>query len=260
MLLAIERALWYVNMAAAAVLFVRVYAQGLVKAYPFLFAYLFTDALEEVVALSFANPHRKTLYAEIYFAGQTAKAVLAVFVVLELYQLALVQQPALARFGRRMLGYLFSIAVAIGLVNLLFEVAPATAKRNAFYVGFLGLERSMDLVAFIVLILISGFLLWFPVRARRNVALWLGGFMIYSFSRWTGLLLSALWPWLTHPSSVAMLAISLICTVGWIVLLKKAGEKETVVTGHAWDRAQAERLTVQLDAINSRLVRVARTS
>jgi hypothetical protein len=260
MLLAIERALWYVNMAAAAVLFARLYGQGLVRAYPFLFAYLFTDALEQVVELAILNPHRRTLYAEVYFAGQTGKAALAVFVVLELYQLALAQQPALARFGRRMLGYLFAIAVATGLVNLLLEVAPATAKRNAFYVGFLGLERSMDLIAFIVLLLISGFLLWFPVRARRNVALWLGGFMIYSFSRWTGLLLGAVWPQLTNKLSVGMLTVSLICTVAWSALLKKAGEKETVVTGHAWDRAQAERLTVQLDAINSRLVRAARSS
>jgi hypothetical protein len=242
--------------AAAAVLFARLCAQRLVRAYPFLFAYLFADALEQIVASAFAE--RRRIYTEIYFAGQTLKVVLAIFVVLELYELALAQQPALARFGRRMLGYLFSIAVAFGLVNLLLEGGAGDQKRGFLLVSFLRIERSVDLVAFIVLILIAGFLLWFPVRARRNVAIWLGGFLLYSFSRWTGLLLTNLFPQLTHELSVAMLAPSLACVVGWSLLLKRTGEKEIVVTGHAWDRAQAERLSVQLDAINSRLARMAR--
>jgi hypothetical protein len=256
MLRDIEQAMWYINMAAAGVLFARLCAQKLVRAYPFLFAYLFADALEQIAASAFAE--RRHIYTEIYFAGQTVKVALAIFVVLELYELALAQQPALARFGRRMLGYLFSIAVAFGLVNLLLEFGAADRKRGAFLVSFLRIERSVDLVAFIVLILIVGFLLWFPVRARRNVAIWLGGFLLYSFSRWTGLLLTNRFPQLTHELSIAMLAASLACVVGWSLLLKRTGEKEIVVTGHAWDRAQAERLSVQLDAINSRLVRMAR--
>src|SRR5215469_11095941 len=252
----IEQALWYINMAAAAVLFARLCALRLVSAYPFLFAYLFADALEQIVASAF--PERGRIYTEIYFAGQTLKIALAIFVVLELYELALAQQPALARFGRRMLGYLFSIAAAFALVNLLLEFGAADRKRGAFLVRFLRIERSVDLVAFIVLILIAGFLLWFPVRARRNVAIWLGGFLLYSFSRWTGLLLTNRFPQFTHELNVAMQAASLACLVGWSLLLKREGEKEIVVTGHAWNRAQAERLSVQLDAINSRLVRMAR--
>src|SRR5215471_13626894 len=161
----IEQAMWYINLAAAIVLFARLYAQGLVRAYPFLFAYLFADTLEQIVALPFAE--RRRIYAEIYFVGQTVKVALGIFVVLELYGLTVAQQPALARFGRRMLGYLFSIAVAFGLVNLLLEFDGAERRRGALLVGFLRLERSVDLFAFIVLILIAVFLLCFPVRARR---------------------------------------------------------------------------------------------
>jgi hypothetical protein len=251
-----EQAMWYVNMAAAAVLLVRLCTQGLVAGYPFLFAYLFADTLETLVLSAFA--HRPHIRTEIYFVGQTVKVALAIFVVLELYELALAQQPALARFGRRMLGYLFSVAAGFGLVNLLLEFEGADRKRGAFLVNFLRAERSVDLVAFIVLILIAGFLLWFPVRARRNVAVWLGGFLLYSFSRWTGLLLTNRYPQFTHELYVVMQAASLACLVGWSLLLKRAGEKEIVVTGHTWDHAQAERLTVQIDAINSRLVRMAR--
>ena len=128
MLRDIEQAMWYLNMAAAAVLFARLYAQGLVRTYPFLFAYLFVDTLEQIVALSFAQ--NRHIYTEIYFVGQTVKVGLAIFVILELYELALAQQPALARFGRRMLGYVFSIAVAFGRVNLLLEFDGADPERG----------------------------------------------------------------------------------------------------------------------------------
>ena len=130
MLRNIEQAMWYINMAAAAVLFARLYALGLVRTYPFLFAYLFADTLEQIVALAFAQSRQ--VYTEIYFLGQTVKVGLSIFVILELYELALAQQPALARFGRRMLGYLFLIAVSFGLVNLLLELTEATPSGALF--------------------------------------------------------------------------------------------------------------------------------
>lgn len=227
MLRNIEQAMWYINMAAAAVLFARLYAQGLVRAYPFLFGYLFADTLEQIVMLAFAGDRH--IYAEIYFVGQTMKVGLAIFVILELYELALAQQPALARFGRRMLGYLFLIAVAFALVNLLLEFDRGDPERGALLVDFLRMERSVDLVTFVVLILVAGFLLWFPVRARRNVAVWLGGFLLYSFSRWAGLLLNNRFRQLNHELNVAMLAVSLGCLIGWSLMLTREGEKEIVV-------------------------------
>jgi hypothetical protein len=79
-----EQAMWYINMAAAAVLLARLYAQGLVRAYPFLFAYLFADTLEQTVAFAFTQDRH--IYPEIYFAGLTVKVGLAIFVILQLYE------------------------------------------------------------------------------------------------------------------------------------------------------------------------------
>jgi hypothetical protein len=47
----IEQAMWYTNLAAAIVLFARLGAQGLVRAYPFLFAYLSAGTLEQIAPL-----------------------------------------------------------------------------------------------------------------------------------------------------------------------------------------------------------------
>jgi hypothetical protein len=260
----VVQALWYLNMAASAVLFVRLYFQRLAGIYPFLIAYLLAQSLEQILELAFGRGRHLNTYARIYFTGQGVKVVLVIFVVLELFDRALSQQPALARFGRRMLGYLFLLAVGIGLVNLLLD-AGAESGAYPFLDRFLRLERSVDLVAFILLIVMSGFLLWFPVRAHRNAVYWFAGFMIYSFCRWTDLLLAKLWPPKLWPQfnqdlNVVMLAVSLACLAGWTLLLRPEGEKETVVTGHSWNPDQAQRLTVQLDAINSRLARLARSS
>jgi hypothetical protein len=229
MLRNIEQAMWYTNMAAAVVLFSRLYALGLVRTYPFLFAYLFADTLEQTVAFAFTQDRH--IYTEIYVAGQTVKVALSIFVILEVYQLALAQQPALARFCRRVLGYLFLIVVAFGLVKLLLKFGGAYANRGVLLVRFLRLERYVDLFAFIALISLAGFLLLYPVRVRRNVAIWLGGFLLYSFSRWTGLVLTNGFPQLTHELSVAMLAALLACRIGWSLMLDRQGEKEIVVTG-----------------------------
>jgi hypothetical protein len=257
----VVQALWYLNIAASAVLFVRLYFQRLARIYPFLIAYLLAESLEQILALAFSG-HRdaqRDTYALIYFTGQGVRVILAILVVLELFDRALIQQPALARFGRRMLGYSFSLAVGIGLVNLLLDVGAASGD-NSLLIRFLRLERSVDLVAFVLLIVMSGFLLWFPVRAHRNAVYWLAGFMMYEFFRWTGLLLGNIWPQFNQNLNVAMLTVTLVCLAGWTLLLRPEGEKETVVTGHSWNPDQAERLTVQLNAINSRLARLVRSS
>jgi hypothetical protein len=220
----LEQAMWYINIVAAAILLARLYAHELVRVYPFLCAYLFADTLEQIVASVFVQLQRRHIYAEIYFAGETVKVALAIFVILELYQHALAQQPVLARFGRRMLGYLFAIDVAFGLINLLLELEGANRRQGALLGSFLKLERSVDLFALMVLISIAGFLLWFPVRVRRNVAIGLGGILLYWSSRWMGLLLLIFFPRLTHELGVAMLAASLAYLIGWSVMLKPAGE------------------------------------
>jgi hypothetical protein len=69
-----------------------------------------------------------------------------------------------------------------------------------------------------------------PIRGyARTDGIWLGGFLRYSLSRWTELLLTNRFPQLTHELSVAMLAASLACFVGWGLMLNRGGEKEIVV-------------------------------
>jgi hypothetical protein len=48
------------------------------------------------------------------------------------------------------------------------------------------------------------------------------------------------------------------CLLYWLIGLRREGEARTAVVGHLWNRAEAERLSSQLDAINDRLERLRR--
>jgi hypothetical protein len=248
----LETWLTYLNIAASAVLIARLYGERLARIYRVLVLYLAADLLEGVLTLVFASSNRARLF--IYIGGQAVKVTIAVFVAMELFRLALVQQPALARWGKQAIGYFCAAAAAVVAVFYLLVGTTARVATFQFVVGwFLKFESGMDFAVLIILVLMSIFLIWFPVRARRNTALCIAGFVVYSFQRWTGLLLIWLWPVYRTQSDTAMLFLSLACFTAWVVLLSRQGENSTVVTGHRWNPLEAARLTGQLDAINARL-------
>jgi hypothetical protein len=126
---------------------------------------------------------------------------------------------------------------------------------------FLLFERTMDATIAIFLILISVFMAWFPVQLRRNVIVYITGFIIWSLSRSAALHLVIQRSGDTGLSAIVNM-IQQVVTVGclllWMIGLRKEGEGRTAVVGHLWNRAEAERLSSQLDAINDSLDRMRR--
>lgn len=246
----------YLDLAAIIGLIVSLVLNRLYRVYRCFFAYMAADALETVVGLAFFGDHN--LYAYIYLAGQFLKLILAVFVVLELYRLALQGHPALAKFGRNTVAYVLIAAALVAAAGLTLDryVPPG---RSPILHRFFSFERTMDVWLMIFLILISLFMTWFPVRLSRNRVLYITGFVLYFLSRSAGLLLINLEPqqWKTSIDTV-MLALASACLLMWLVALKAAGEETMTVIGHRWDPASMDRLTGQLDAINATLVRFSR--
>src|SRR5258708_27479322 len=88
-----EQAFWYRGMAATAALIVSLWLNGLFRVYRRLFLYVSIDLSESILALLLkSNPN---VYARIYFTFETLKMVVAVFLVMELYRLALADHAAL---------------------------------------------------------------------------------------------------------------------------------------------------------------------
>jgi hypothetical protein len=125
---------------------------------------------------------------------------------------------------------------------------------------FFAFERTMDACLLIFLLLIGFFITWFPVRLKRNVALYIGGFLIYSLARSSGLLLLNILPsQFAWPLGLAMLFVSPACLLAWLLMLQPEGERATVLLGHRWNPAAIGRLTDQLDSINASLARLPKS-
>jgi hypothetical protein len=113
----------------------------------------------------------------------------------------------------------------------------------------------MDLALVLLLLTITAFLAWFPVRLPKNVAYYIAGFSAFFLARWLGAYSLGLYPAWRTQLSIAELAFALICLVAMGWWMGASGERETVVIGHRWNAGEMERLNRQLEAINAGLTR-----
>ena len=251
-----ERVLWYLNFGATLILVFRFIQCKLFGIYRFLFLYWLVQAVTDIVM--FPVPLRSDLYAYLYLSFQTINLILAVCVVQELYEMALAGHPALAAFGRKSVLLVMGLAALFGAAGVVLDSTVLPGQYWRVH-RFFTMERTMDFMILMFLLLISGFLLWFPVRVRRNITVYLTGFVLFYFSRSGGLLLANRLPHeFARSVSSVLEGLTLACLLVWIWGLRAEGERETTVTGHRWNAAAAGRLSLQLDEINTALARFAR--
>jgi hypothetical protein len=242
-----------VELAATLILVASLAYRRLYSVYRFFFIYLAADALETAAALMVQRDRKE--YAIVYFAGQGLKMLLAVFVVLEIYRIALASHPALARYGKRTVSYVLAITAVIAGTGFWIDHDTGLG-RDAAVRHFVTIERTMDAWMLLFLLMISVFILWFPVRLTRNNLLYIGGFLVYFLARSVGLLLSNAAPGLVAKLDDSMIVTQIMCLILWTIALQPSGEKATVEVGHRWDPAAADRLRTQLNAINAALLRI----
>ena len=246
---------WRVELAATLILVASLAYHRLHLVYRFFFVYLAADAIETIAALIFHENRR--IYSEIYFAGQGIRMLLAVFVVLEIYRIALAGQPALARYGKTTVSYVLATAAVVAVAGFWID-QDSGPGRDAGVRRFVTFERTMDAWMLLFLLMISAFMIWFPVRLKRNNFLYIGGFVIYFLARSLGLLFSNIAPLLISKLDNWMVATQIMCLILWTIALQPAGEKISMEVGHRWDPEAAGRLKDQLSAINAALLRMSR--
>ena len=151
-----------------------------------------------------------------------------------------------------------AVAAAVTLAGVTLD---ATVQRGQYAAiqRFWTFERSMNFVILIFLLLISILLLWFPIKVRRNIVVYISGFLLFAAARSFGLLLANLLPQeFTVLVSTILLALTLLCLLIWIVGIRPEGERATATPGYRRDPEAMQRLSRQLDAINATLARFVR--
>jgi hypothetical protein len=248
----------WLTIGLTAAVVVKLWLTGLINVYKLLFCYLAFDLLTSLG--SFLIPYRTKYYAHYYFSAQTLMIVMAAFILVEIYALALERTPALARFLRSTVGYILGIAALTPLLWL-YANGSASSQIHPYLKADLLFEQTMDATMAIFLIIISIFMTWFPVRLRRNVIVYISGFIVWSLSRSAAVHLAREWTGNKQAMmaiNMAQMCVAMGCLLFWLLGLRREGEARTAVVGHLWNRAEADRLTEQLNAINDSLTRLRR--
>ena len=146
-------------------------------------------------------------------------------------------------------------ALVVAFLNWGFD-PDLPGGRSAFLHEILAMLRAVDSGLLAYLFLIIGFMAWFPVRMRRNVALLLVGFVPFFLGEWVAFLGNNLSAAYGDFGDLFELMVQTVCAVSWAMLLNRAGEQTETITGHRWNRAKMAQLSEQLDSINASLVRM----
>jgi len=252
----LERVVWYLDIVTMLALVIRLGWSGLFREYRWFFSYLLASFLESAVLA--VVPYSTNSWATIYMVSQGVKVVFSVLVVLELFKLALVSQPALAAFGRTAAVYVSAAALIVAACSLIIDTSVPAGQSPILH-RFFVMQRTADFSVATFLLTIAWFVMWFPVRVKWNVAVYTLGFVVYFSADFFGLLAQNLLPFrFLAPTNTVMLCISFLCLASWLWGMRREGEQRTTVVGHGWNPGAAAQLTEQLREINHALGRFAR--
>jgi hypothetical protein len=246
-----QQILLVLEIAALAILCLRLCLAGLHRIYVYFFGFLVLELLQALIPLLL--PLRSRLYRDSYVASEALIVAFSALVVLELYSKVLRDLPGIAGTARRYIRLTLGLAIVIALLPLGVEttMATLTGYLNSF-------ERIVMLSLVVFVLLVSVFLVYYPIPLGRNVIVYSIGYTVFFLTNATVFLIIDLGHyWIRQLSSLVM-GVDVVCFVFWTAALSRQGETKRVVVGHQWNPADEQKLRAQLDAINASLLRAGR--
>ncbi len=184
------KGLWCLTIVLAAVLLTKLWKHHLVPLYKLFCFFLAFDFVTSLIGLTVSFGTRHYLY--YFFAVESTRMVLAALMTMEIYGRSLAATPALAAYGRSIVAYIFA-AAAVLPIAIMSLAHPNASLMDKYLKIFYGVEHTIDWTRGIFLLLITMFLLWFPVKMRRNLVIYSAGFIVWSLSRAIQVLILTVW-------------------------------------------------------------------
>ncbi len=238
------------NSILAALVF-RFLVTGLFRKYPCFFGYLLVASLQALV-LSFLSVDSPS-YFYPWLITQALLTFFGVLIVLELYTLVLRDLPGIATASRRYLKICLGLAIVGSLVLLQLEQTPHTLITT-----FMVIDRVLVTSLLIFVLMLTAFLVYYPVPINRNLVVYSIGYAIYFMAKSSSLLtLNMSYTWVRQFGIVVVIA-STVSMLFWLVGLNRQGEERPLVIGHRWNRDDQDKVLERLKALNASLLRSGR--
>ena len=204
-------------------------------------------------------------YRLFWICQATVLWILSVWLVYALVEAILESFPGILRFSRIFLNVVLSMAVVIGLLTIKPEMLVVGAGKYAdpvtrWYATWIVLDRVISMTAALILIVVLAFILWFPVKMPRNLAVLSVGFVIYfgvktSFRLFLSYFSSHLDEPSLHLYNLTISTVLVACFVYWVLFITPQGQYREVKLGHSWRTGEQDRLLGQLETLNASLLR-----
>jgi len=205
-------------------------------------------------------------YRDVWIISTIAGWFFSLALVYSLAKAVLAGLPGVFRFSKILLNVWFPFSIVLALLTVKWEYLVTGAARNAdatFRVLTVGhvVDRAISTAALLVLVAILAFILWFPVKMPRNLAVLSIGLVVYFGSK-TGLtlLLTYSAPGIISRSisevlSASVSMIGVFCFLYWIIFIDPKGQTSEVSLGQSWRSADQGKLIQQLESLNLALLR-----
>ena len=230
---------------------IRLWWSSLYKTYPYFFGYLVLELLQTLLPVFVAVNSR--MYRDWYVVSQALLICFSALVVLELYSTVLRGWVGIGNVSRRYIKLTLGIAIALSLLHLILEKPPNTLTGYLFI-----FQRPIVSSLLIFILLITAFLLYYPIPIGRNVLIYLMGYAVFFITNATSIFVRNLGYYWARPISDVNMAVYEICLAFWLLALHRSGEGKRVVPGHHGSPQDEERLLARLEAINTSLLRAGR--
>jgi hypothetical protein len=246
-----QAAILILQNAILALLILRVLVTGLFRKYPYFFGYLLVACLQVLVSVLFSVNSRGYVYA--WLVTQALLTFLCVLMVLELYTQVLCDLKGIARRFRRYIKIGLGLAILASLLLLLLEQTPQTTVAT-----FTVIDRVLVTSLLIFVLLLTAFLVYYPVPINRNLVVYSIGYAVYFMAKGSGLLYLNRSYTISPQVSILVIAASTVAMLLWLIGLSSRGEEKTLVIGHRWNREDHDKVLERLKALNARLLRAGR--
>ncbi|HLK22228.1 MAG TPA: hypothetical protein VKT81_24950 [Bryobacteraceae bacterium] len=246
--LPLDQLILFIAQAVLLVLLIaRLWSAQLQRIYPFFFGYLLAELLR--TAILAAVPYRGPAYPKVWVATELFVDCFYPLIVVELYRVVLRDLPGIATAARRFIAGTVVVATFGSLLLLRLEETP----KNYVSVTFV-IDRAVIFSMVIFILLVSMFLLYYPVRLSRNAVFYSIGYAVYFLTKAAGLFVRTLGYYIAPLLGTAFFIVFDACLLFWILTLNKQGELSTVVLGHKWKNEDEALLLSKLKDINAHLL------
>lgn len=251
----------YLNASAAVVLVIRLFYLKLFSVYRTFGVLVAFEIVSSVGVLVVPWNESGLDYRYAWLTIISVSCVLSVCLVYAMLRDLMIQHQGILSMSLRVSIVCFGLAAVIAALSARVEFTLLGLDKHplnlAFWVNLsFVVERAFCTVSLLLLALMLMYLLWFPVKVPRNVAMLSAGLLVYFAAKTVLILARDIW----SPSSLRVVSgiIMLIfsaCLIFWVWCLTPEGQYATVQPGHSWKPADQERLMQQLEALNSALLR-----